>query len=146
MEALKLYRNASPVFKTLFNDIWGDQMFQPVVRQYNTPLLNIKESKNEYEVTLAAPGYSKEDFKVQVENDVLTISVEKNEEYEEKDEKANYTRREFLYHNFSRSLTLPQNEVNTTNISASYVDGILKLVLPKREEAKPQPAKIISIQ
>jgi len=145
MEALKLYRGASPVFRTLFNDFWGDQVYQPVTRHYSTPLLNIKETDNEYEITLAAPGFAKEDFKITVENDVLTISSEKKEEKNETTEEGAYSRKEFWYQNFSRSLTLPQGEVDTQAIFAKYDNGILTVNLPKKEEAKPQPAKLIAI-
>jgi HSP20 family protein len=145
MEALKLYRGASPVFRTLFNDFWGDQRYQPVNNHHSIPLLNIKETNNEYEISLAAPGFAKEDFKVIVENDVLTISSEKKEEKVESTEKGVYSRKEFWYQNFSRSLTLPQGEVDTQAIFAKYDNGILTVSLPKKEEAKPQSAKLIAI-
>lgn len=145
MEALKLYHGASPALRAIFNDILGDQWYQPAGRQSAIPMLNIKETGNEYEISVAAPGFSKDDFKVSVENDVLTISSEKNEEKEETAEKGSYSRKEFWYHNFSRSLMLPQGEVDAQAITANYVNGILNISIPKKEEAKPQPVKLIPI-
>jgi len=146
MEALKFYQGASPVLRSIFNDFWGDQCYQPIVRNHNTPLLNIKETESEYEITLAAPGFAKDDFKVSVEEDVLTVSSEKKDEKEESAEKGTYSRKEYSYQSFSRSLTLPQGKVDTQAISATYVNGILTVVLPKKEEAKPQPVKLIDIK
>ena len=145
MAALKIYHGASPVLRTLFNDLWDDQWYQPVTRYQSSPLLNIKETDSEYEISLATPGYEKGDFKVTIENEVLTISAEKKEEKTEKTEKGAYSRKEFWYQNFSRSLTLPQGEVDSQAIFAQYENGILKVSLPKKEEAKPQPAKVIAI-
>ncbi|HEU5366741.1 MAG TPA: Hsp20/alpha crystallin family protein, partial [Hanamia sp.] len=84
-------------------------------------------------VSLAAPGLKKEDFKINLEGNMLTISSEKEEKNEEKDEK--YTRQEYSYSSFERSFTLP-DEVNQDKIDAHYQDGVLNLVLPKKEEAK----------
>lgn len=145
MEALKLYHGASPVLRSIFSDIWGDQVFQPVSRHHSTPMLNIKETENEYEITVAAPGFTKEDFNVSIENEVLTISSEKKATNNESEDSSLYSRKEFWYESFSRSLTLPQGEVNTQAIFAKYENGILTVTLPKREEAKPQPAKVIAI-
>ena len=108
-------------------------------------MLNIKETENEYEITVAAPGFTKEDFNVSIENEVLTISSEKKATNNESEDNSLYSRKEFWYESFSRSLTLPQGEVNTQAIFAKYENGILTVTLPKREEAKPQPAKVIAI-
>ena len=102
-------------------------------RMINVPAVNISERKDDYLVSLAAPGLKKEDFKIDVEGNLLTISSEKEEEKEEKDEK--YTRQEYSYSSFERSFTLP-DEVNKDKIDARYQDGVLELVLPKKEEAK----------
>jgi HSP20 family protein len=99
----------------------------------NVPAVNITERKDDYLVSLAAPGLKKEDFKIDVEGNLLTISSEKEEENEEKEEK--YTRQEYSYSSFERSFTLP-NEVDKDKIDAHYQDGVLELVLPKKEEAK----------
>jgi HSP20 family protein len=97
------------------------------------PAANISDNKDNYEITLAAPGLKKSDFKLDVEGNVLTISSEKEESQEEN--KGRYTRREYSYSSFSRSFTLPA-EVNQESIKATYDDGVLKVALPKKEEAK----------
>ncbi|HUZ57846.1 MAG TPA: Hsp20/alpha crystallin family protein [Hanamia sp.] len=102
-------------------------------RMMNVPAVNITDRKDDYLVSMAAPGLKKEDFKIDVEGNMLTIGSEKEEKNEEKDEK--YTRQEYSYSSFERSFTLP-DEVNEDKIYAHYQDGVLKLVLPKKEEAK----------
>jgi HSP20 family protein len=99
----------------------------------NMPAVNITEKKDDYLISMAAPGLKKEDFKIDVEGNMLTISSEKEEENEEKDER--YTRQEYSYSSFERSFTLP-DEVNKDKIEAQYKDGVLELVLPKKEEVK----------
>lgn len=105
------------------------------------PAVNIRQDENSFEVEVAAPGLSKEDFKVQVENDVLTISSEKENENQDR----GYTRREFGYGSFKRTFTLPENQVDVEKVNASYNNGILHILLPKREEVKPKPARTIKI-
>lgn len=102
-------------------------------RRMVVPAVNISERKDDYLVSMAAPGLKKEDFKIDVEGNMLTISSSKEEESEEKEEK--FTRREYSYSSFERSFTLP-DEVNKEKIDAQYKDGVLNLVLPKKEEAK----------
>ena len=99
----------------------------------NIPPVNVTELKNEYKVSLAAPGLKKSDFKIDVDGNLLTISSEKEETKEEKDKR--YNRREYNYSSFSRSFTLPEG-VLQDKIEARYEDGVLKLSLPKKEEAK----------
>jgi HSP20 family protein len=93
---------------------------------------------------VAAPGMTKDQFKVNYDNGRLTISSEKKDEKTEK-KGERYTRREFSYMSFQRSFTIPENLVNGEKIQASYKDGILHLSLPKREEVKPKPAREIKI-
>jgi HSP20 family protein len=104
----------------------------------------VKENDEAFEIEVAAPGMSKEDFKVNFENNVLTISSEKQEEKKE-EEKGRYTRREFSYQSFQRSFTVPQELVEGEKISAKYCDGLLCINLPKKEEVKPKPAREIMI-
>lgn len=106
-------------------------------RMMTVPAVNIVENKNDYTVSLAAPGMKKDDFNIDVEGNMLTISCEKEEKKEEKDEK--FTRKEYNYSSFSRSFTLPE-EVNRENIEAVYDNGLLKLMLPKKEEVKKMAA------
>lgn len=102
-------------------------------RVMTVPAVNILENKEDYKVSLAVPGMKKEDFNIDVEGNMLSISCEKEENKEEKEEQ--FTRKEYNYSSFSRSFTLPEG-VNKEKIEAKYEDGVLKLVLPKREEAK----------
>jgi len=97
------------------------------------PAVNVVENHNEYKVNLAAPGMKKSDFEINVEGNMLTISSEKEESKEEKDEQ--YTRKEFSYSSFSRSFSLPE-DVKQDKIEAAYEDGVLKISLPKREDAR----------
>jgi HSP20 family protein len=104
-----------------------------VLRTVSVPSVNVSENHQEYKVTLAAPGLKKSDFNINVEGNMITISSEKEEKKESKDEK--YTRQEYNYSSFSRSFMLPE-EVNAEKIDAAYTDGILTVTMPKREEAK----------
>lgn len=112
-------------------------------RVLDMPPVNIAEHKDEYLVSLAAPGMKKNDFKIDVEGNLLTISSEKEESKEEKDKK--YNRKEYSYSSFSRSFTLPE-EVNKEKIEARYEDGVLKVSLPRKEEAKKALAKQIAVK
>ena len=98
--------------------------------------------EEDFELELAVPGVKKDDFTVEVDNDVLTISSEMKSENEETQD--NYTRKEFSYSSFRRAFTLPDT-VDGSKIDAKYEDGILKLTLPKKQEALPKPKRLISI-
>ena len=106
------------------------------------PALNIKENDDDFEIELAAPGFAKKDFEVTIENGCLNIAAEKSTTEEEKEE--NYTRREFSYNSFERSLQLPEN-VKEEEIKAKYNDGILSFKLAKKEPAKKLKAKKVVI-
>jgi HSP20 family protein len=112
-------------------------------RTMNVPAVNITEQKDDYLVSLAAPGLKKEDFKIDVDGNMLTISSEKEDSREEKDKK--FTRKEYSYSSFSRSFTLPE-EINKEKIEAKYEDGVLKISLPRRDEAKKPSAKHIAVK
>ena len=112
---------------------------------HNQPAVNVRENENEFQVEVAVPGFRKEDFQVELDNDVLTIATEKEENNEQKDEQGNYVKREFRYNAFRRSFRLPENVVDGDKINARYEAGILHLTLPKREEVKPRPARTIKI-
>lgn len=124
-----------------FGDNWMPRFFDWETGQ-NMPAVNITEGKEDYKIEVAAPGLSKGDFKINLENNVLTISSEKEVKNESKDE--NVLRREFSYTSFSRSFTLPES-VNGDKIKATHNDGILSIVIPKKEEAMVKPAKEIKI-
>lgn len=114
--------------------LWG--------RVMQVPAVNITEHKDFYLVSLAAPGLKKNDFKIDVDGNMLTISSEMEENKEEKDKK--FTRKEYNYSSFSRSFSLPE-EINKEKIEAKYEDGVLKISLPRTEEAKKPSAKHISV-
>ncbi len=113
-------------------------------RNSTLPAVNVKENNEEFLIDVAAPGLAKKHFKVNYNNGRLVISSEKENMNEEKDEEK-VTRREFSYQSFQRSFTVPENIVNADKISANYNEGILHVVLPKREEVKPKPARDIKI-
>jgi len=116
------------VFESIFNDtFFNDRMITRV------PAVNISESENSYHVELAAPGLKKEDFKLNLERNQLTISVE--QQSEQNDSQKSYNKREFSYSSFVRSFTLPDS-ADHSQIDASYADGILRIDIAKREEAK----------
>lgn len=119
------------------NTRWMEREFEQTL-----PSVNIRENGKEFNIELAAPGFSKNDFKVNVEENVLTISAERKEE--KKEENGRFTRKEFSYNTFSRSFTLPQI-VSGEKTDAKYTDGILKLCIPKKEEAKTLPKKEIKV-
>ena len=106
------------------------------------PALNIKETDDNFEIELSAPGFGKKDFNVTIENGFLNISAEKENSEEEKND--NYTRREFSYNSFERSLQLPES-IKEEEIKAKYNDGILSFKLAKKEEAKKRPPKVIQV-
>ncbi len=108
----------------------------------SVPAVNISESKDNYRIDLAAPGLNKDDFKINLDNDILTISSEKEENKEKKDEQVMC--KEFSYSRFSRSFTLPES-VDANSIKATFKDGVLSLTLPKHEEAKVKPAREIKV-
>lgn len=123
---------------SVFNDFfkpWNEWFDNGVFsgRTSFMPAVNITEKKDEFLVSLAVPGMKRDDFKIDVEGNLLTISCEKEENKEEKD--VRYTRKEYSYTSFERSFTLP-DEVSKEKIEARYEDGLLKLFLPKKEEAK----------
>jgi len=140
--------NYWPSLPGFFNDFlnrdwydWSNQNFS--LTNTTIPSVNIKETDNEFMVEMAAPGMEKDDFKIDLNNNLLTISSEKQAE-NKVDEGKNITRREFSYQSFSRSFTLPAI-VETDKITAKYTNGILNVHIPKREEAKPKPLKQIKV-
>ncbi len=145
--ALIRYNNRFPKF---FDDNFTkelDQWFglESSGAKSTLPAVNVKENKDAFTLEVAVPGMKKEDFKVEINNDVLTISAKQEDKKEEKAEDGNYTRREFSYQSFERSFRLPKNQVDGDHIAARYEHGILQLNVPKREEAKEKPARLIEI-
>lgn len=138
MYLVKNQRNlADKAFNNFFNRSIGDFIGSDVVNSY--PAVNIHETNDNFSVELAAPGLSKEDFKIQLEKNQLSVSAKK--ETTQTEEGTNYTRREFSYTNFKRSFTLPES-VDSDNINAIYENGILQLSIPKKAEVKIVPKTI----
>lgn len=108
------------------------------------PAVNIHETEDSFNVEVAAPGMAKEDFNIELDNDVLTISSVDKKENETTDKNGRYTRKEFSYSTFKRAFSLPDS-VDSTKISASYTNGVLEIALPKKEEAKIQAKRMIEI-
>ena len=107
------------------------------------PSINVKETKDNYEIEMAAPGLTKDDFNITIEDGVLTVSAEKEEKSEEKQE--GYLCKEFSYNTFSRSMILPEMADENKDVKAQYKDGILKLMLHKKPETKPKLAKTVKV-
>ena len=142
---LPILKKDRTFFPSIVDEFFGRD-FLPNIFEFQTginmPSVNIVEGKNDFRIEVAAPGLQKDDFKINLDNNVLTISSEKEEKQEEKDER--YMRREFSYTSFRRSFSLPQT-VEADKISANHSNGVLSISIPKKEEAKIKPAKQIEI-
>ncbi|PIB26995.1 Hsp20/alpha crystallin family protein [Maribacter sp. 4G9] len=140
---MSLIKRNDVLFPSLMNEIFKPDWFGGM-ENFNSavPAVNIKEHETGFELELAVPGRKKEDFNIEIDDSLLTISSEVKTENETKEE--NYTRREFGYSSFKRSFTLPES-VNEEKIDASYENGILKFTLPKKEEALPKPKRMIEL-
>jgi HSP20 family protein len=149
MNLIKRNGNQIPGFQRLFfDDIFGRELFNWDNNNFSTtsttlPSVNIREPADNYEVEVAAPGMDKNDFKVTLEGNLLTISSVK--EQQQVSEEESFKRKEFSYQSFQRSFELPKNVVDEDGISARYKNGILELSIPKREEAKQKPPRLIEI-
>lgn len=135
---------------TLLDDFFSRDIFDWTDKNFsamgsNLPSVNLKETDNKIEVELAAPGMKKEDFKVEIDNNMLMISSEKEEEKEEKRKKDNYIRKEFNYQSFFRSFSLPEY-VDENKVEANYKDGILHIDIAKKEGSHKKIAKKIDIK
>jgi HSP20 family protein len=149
MTLLKRYESKYPSFPSIFDNWLSRDMMDWMNRNFSdtnttVPAVNVSENENDFQIEVAAPGMTKDDFKITLENDTLTISSEKKEEHNEKKD-GQYTRKEFSYQSFSRSFTIPERIVDGDRISAKYNNGLLHITLPKKEEAKPKPSRIIDI-
>lgn len=133
-----LKNNAHPFFNDVFDSLLNDSFIgdKLVAR---VPAVNIAENDNEFHIELAVPGLKKEDFKINLDKNILTVSAEKKSENAEGTKK--FSKREYSYNSFVRSFTLPDS-VDHSKIEADYTDGILKLTVAKREEAKFQSREI----
>lgn len=137
-----------PAIPSLLDNFFGTDWLDSTMANWKTsgstmPAVNVQETNDDYMIEVAAPGMKRDDFKIELDNNVLTISSQREDSHEEKD--GNYTRREFSYQSFQRSFTLPQNGVKGEEIKAKYVDGILRITIPKTEDAKKKRAKQIAV-
>lgn len=135
--------------RTLFDDFFSRELFNWGNNNFSStrttlPSVNIMENPENFMVEVAAPGLEKQDFQISLEGNLLTISSSKKDQKEENN--SNYTRREFSYQSFSRCFELPKDEVDDEHIEAKYDNGVLKLTVPKKEEAKKQAPKLIEVQ
>jgi len=131
-------RAVNPFFSDVFDSIVNDSFLSDKLAT-RVPAVNISETENEFQIELAAPGLKKEDLKISLDKNVLSVSADKKTENVEEGKK--YSKREYSYNSFTRSFTLPET-ADQTNISAEYVDGVLKLNVAKKEEAKIQSREI----
>jgi HSP20 family protein len=150
MNLIKRNGNSMNQWPLLFDDFFNRDFFDWGLSNYsdtNTsiPKVNVKETKDNFEVEVAAPGMNKNDFKIQLDGNTLSISSEKSDQREENNEDEKYSRREFSYQSFQRTFTLPKDVVDADKISAKYENGLLHLVIPKKEEAKQKPPRQIQI-
>lgn len=137
-----LMRFSQPTVSEMMNRFMNDFDSDMPAAKNCKPAVNIRENENEFELDIMVPGMKKEDFKINVENDILTVSAEVTTKDEVKDKE--YVRKEFYFGSFNRRFSMPDS-VNADKIEANYTNGILVVSLPKKEEAKPQPVRMIEI-
>ena len=133
---------------TFFNEFFGTDPFERGLGASEqgkfVPAVNIKETDNEFQLSFVVPGMDKKNFDIVLDNDTLSVSGKVEEEKEEKRE--NFSRMEYSFRSFKRSFPLPLDQIKTAGIDAKYENGILNLTIPKKEEAKPQPAKTFKVK
>ena len=133
---------------SVFDRFFDGQMFDWSNNNFSNtnttlPSVNIKEDNEVFKVEVAAPGFDKSDFSIELNLNKLTVSSDKQVETEVKEGEI-FSKREFSYQSFTRSFTLPQI-ADSERIAANYENGILTVTIPKREEAKPKPSRMIEI-
>lgn len=133
MNLIRFKHNPSSLLSELMEDFDKSIFSRGSEADQMIPAVNIRENEDAFMLDMAAPGMKKEDFKINLDNNVLSISSEQQQQHEE--EKEKWTRREFAYSSFCRSFTLPKS-IDMDKIKADYKNGILSVKLPKREEAK----------
>lgn len=146
---VKRNSNRSNIMPSIWDNFFDRDLFDWGSNFANSgnslPAVNIKETPENFLVEMAAPGMEKKDFKIELDGSALTISSEKQNESEEKDGE-NYNRKEFSFQSFYRTFHLPKDVVNADKIKAKYENGLLRLEIPKRDEAKQKPVRLIDIQ
>ena len=138
-----LMKKHSNYLPTLVSDFWGEDLFPGFEQEWSlNPAVNIIEGEQEFKVEVAAPGLLKEDFKVHIEKNILEISAEKKDEQVTENKK--FLRKEFNYSEFKRTFSLPSS-VDAEKIKAGHKNGVLTVEIPKKDEAKVNPRKQISV-
>ena len=141
---MNLIRKQNPFFPSLVDELFNqDRRLRTSSISSTTPAVNIIEQDTQFLIELAAPGNKKEDFEIEIEDGILSISSSSNKE-DNTSEKETFTRHEFSYNSFRRSFTIPES-VDVSSIEATYSEGVLLIKLLKLEEALPQPKKLIKI-
>ena len=141
---MSLVRRNHSLFPSFLDDMAKPDWFGGLERLNDSvPAVNIKEQDKSFNVELAVPGMKKEDFKIELDKDVLTVSAEVSNESKNEEEGV-YSRREFKYASFKRVFTLPK-AIDKEQIIASYTDGVLNLTLPKLETEIPAPKRLVEI-
>ena len=141
---MNLIRKQNPFFPSLVDELFNqDRRVRTSSISSTTPAVNIIEQDIQFLIELAAPGNKKEDFEIEIEDGILSISSSSNKE-DNTSEKETFTRHEFSYNSFRRSFTIPES-VDVSSIKATYSEGVLLIKLLKLEEALPQPKKLITI-
>ena len=142
---MSLVKHTNPWLKTAFEDLFQEDWFRSDAAKslgVEIPAVNIIDEENQFEIELAAPGKVKEDFKIELKQDFLVIETETKTI--EKPEKPKYSRREFNYSKFKRSFTLPDS-IDVGKINAKYEQGILRVILPKKEESAISSKRLIEV-
>src|SRR5689334_20205675 len=148
--SLSKRNNLFPVMHNVFDDfftrdLWNMGNNNNSSTNTTIPAVNIRESNENFIVEMAAPGMNRNDFKVELDGNLLTISSEKENQSEEREDEK-YSRREFSYQSFTRSFQLQKDVVDADKIEAKYENGVLHLLIPKKEEAKQKPPRMIEIK
>lgn len=140
---MNLIRKQNPFFPSLVDELFNqDRRVRTSSISSTTPAVNLIEQNTQFLIELAAPGNKKEDFEIEIEDGILSISSSNKED--NTSEKETFTRHEFSYNSFRRSFTIPES-VDVSSIEATYNEGVLLIKLLKLEEALPQPKKLITI-
>ena len=142
--------NSFSSIPSLLNDFFTEDWLDSSIGNWKSmgatlPAVNVRENNDDFLIEVAAPGMKRDDFKVELDNNLLTISAQTEEQKDSSDKSGKYTRREFSYQAFQRSFSLPEYKIEGNKISAKYHDGILHIVVPKREDAKIKPARQITV-
>ena len=146
---MTLIRTSNRLYPSVFNHLFNKELVDWSNSGFSSedstlPAVNISENENRIQIEVAAPGMKKEDFKIDLEHNLLTVSAEIS--YENNESGDRYSRKEFSYKTFRRQFNIPVETIDGEQIQAAYKDGILLVTLPKREELKPKPTRAIEIQ